>query len=322
MTGGSKLLERNETFGLGSIDDSAGRGLSGQQWIQLARRASRSNCPILISGETGVGKEHLASWLHANSRRKTQPFIPVNCGAVPESLIDSHLFGHLRGAFSGAETDHLGLVRAAEGGTLFLDEVSELTAPTQTRLLRLLQHHEVQPVGRSRPVLVDVRILAATNRDLYDAVAASQFREDLLYRLDVVQLRVKPLRQRLDELPGLLKRFNAEFAQLYDQLELQFDRAAINLLQTYRWPGNIRQLRSVVERLHVLCPGKLVSARQLIEFGQLNDATSPRSPRHMLQQVKREAVQRVLEDSSGSVSRAAAVFGVHRSTIYRWLKLR
>ena len=320
MTGGSKLIERNETFGLGSIDDPNGRGLSGPQWIQVAKRASRSNCPILISGETGVGKEHLASWLHANSRRKTQPFIPVNCGAVPESLIDSHLFGHVRGAFTGADTDHLGLVRAAEGGTLFLDEVSELTASAQTRLLRLLQHREVQPVGRSRPVLVDVRILAATNRDLCDAVAASQFREDLLYRLDVVQLRVRPLRQRLDELPNLLNRFNAEFAQIYDQPELQFDRAALNLLQTYRWPGNIRQLRSVVERLHVLCPGKVVSAQRIIEFGHLNGATSPASPLHLLQQVKQEAVQRVLEDSGGSVKRAAAVFGVHRSTIYRWLK--
>ena len=320
MTGGSKLIERNETFGLGSIDDPNGRGLSGPQWIQVAKRASRSSCPILISGETGVGKEHLASWLHANSRRKTQPFIPVNCGAVPESLIDSHLFGHVRGAFTGADTDHLGLVRAAEGGTLFLDEVSELTASAQTRLLRLLQHHEVQPVGRSRPVLIDVRILAATNRDLCDAVAASQFREDLLYRLDVVQLRVRPLRQRLDELPNLLNRFNAEFAQIYDQPELQFDRAALNLLQTYRWPGNIRQLRSVVERLHVLCPGKVVSAQRIIEFGHLNGATSPTSPLHLLQQVKQEAVQRVLEDSGGSVKRAAAVFGVHRSTIYRWLK--
>ncbi len=320
MTGGSKLLERNETFGLGSIDDPNGRGLSGPQWIQVAKRASRSNCPILISGETGVGKEHLASWLHANSRRKTQPFIPVNCGAVPESLIDSHLFGHVRGAFSGADTDHLGLVRAAEGGTLFLDEVSELTASAQTRLLRLLQHREAQPVGRSRPILVDVRILAATNRDLCDAVAASEFREDLLYRLDVVQLRVRPLRQRLDELPNLLNRFNAEVAQLYDQPELQFDRAALNLLQTYRWPGNIRQLRSVMERLHVLCPGKLVSAQRLIEFGHLNGATSPGSPLHLLQRVKQEAVQRVLEDSGGSVKRAAAVFGVHRSTIYRWLK--
>lgn len=320
MTGGSKLIERNETFGLGSIDDPNGRGLSGPQWIQVAKRASRSNCPILISGETGVGKEHLASWLHANSRRKTQPFIPVNCGAVPESLIDSHLFGHVRGAFTGADTDHLGLVRAAEGGTLFLDEVSELTASAQTRLLRLLQHHEVQPVGRSSPVLVDVRILAATNRDLCDAVAASHFREDLLYRLDVVQLRVRPLRQRLDELSNLLNRFNAEFAQLYDQPELQFDRAALNLLQTYRWPGNIRQLRSVVERLHVLCPGKVVSAQRIIEFGHLNGATSPASPLHLLQQVKQEAVQRVLEDSGGSVKRAAAVFGVHRSTIYRWLK--
>lgn len=320
MTGGSKLIERNETFGLGSIDDPNGRGLSGPQWIQVAKRASRSNCPILISGETGVGKEHLASWLHANSRRKTQPFIPVNCGAVPESLIDSHLFGHVRGAFTGADTDHLGLVRAAEGGTLFLDEVSELTASAQTRLLRLLQHREVQPVGRSRPILVDVRILAATNRDLCDAVAASQFREDLLYRLDVVQLRVRPLRQRLDELSNLLNRFNAEFAQIYDQPELQFDRAALNLLQTYRWPGNIRQLRSVVERLHVLCPGKVVSAQRIIEFGHLNGATSPASPLHLLQQVKQEAVQRVLEDSGGSVTRAAVVFGVHRSTIYRWLK--
>ena len=322
MTGGSKLLERNETFGLGAIDDLGGHGLSDRQWIELAGRAARSNCPILIAGETGVGKEHLANWLHASGPRKAKPFIPLNCGAVPESLIDSQLFGHVRGAFSGATADHLGMVRAAEGGTLFLDEISELTASAQIRLLRLLQHGEVQPVGRSRPLFVNVRIIAATNRDLGEAVAASAFREDLLYRLDVVQLHVKPLRKRLTELPILLNRFNAEFAKLYQQPELQFDREALNLLKAYRWPGNIRQLRSIVERLHVLCPRTLVSARRLLEFGQIAEPTSATSPRRLLQQVKGEAVRRVLADSGDSVSRAAAVFGVHRSTIYRWLKLR
>ena len=183
---------------------SSPRGTPGLD--ELALRAARSNCTILITGETGVGKGHLAKQLHQESPRAQRPFVPVNCGAIPESIIDSQLFGHARGSFTGASSEHLGLVRAAEGGTLFLDEVGELPTSAQTRLLRLLQDREVQPVGHARPIIVDVRVMAATNSDLCEAVETRAFREDLLFRLDVVRLHLKPLRKRLDELETLLRR--------------------------------------------------------------------------------------------------------------------
>lgn len=298
----------------------AGLGLSAEVDSQLATRAAQSNCTLLITGETGVGKGRLARWLHEHSNRRGGPFIPVNCGAIPDTLIDSQLFGHTRGAFTGATTDHLGLVRAAQEGTLLLDEVSELPASAQNRLLRLLQDKEVQPIGHSRPVQVDVRVMAATNIDLHIAVAARKFREDLIFRLDVIRLHVRALRERLDELPDLLRSFNAEFAELYHQSELEFDSAALNVLTTYHWPGNIRQLRTLIERLHVLCPGEQISIGHILEIGQLKLPPLLAEGLAGLDHIKMEQVRRVLADSGGSIARAAAVFGVHRSTIYRWLR--
>lgn len=320
MASGSHVLERLDAFAVEGIESRDGLGATNKRWIELVARAAQSKCTILVTGDTGVGKEHLARWIHANSPRRERPFIPVNCGAIPESIIDSQLFGHVRGSFTGATSDHTGLVRAAQRGTLFLDEVSELPPSAQTRLLRLLQEGEAQPVGHPQPIIVDVRVIAATNRDLKDAVSTSAFRQDLFFRLDVVQLRVKPLRDRVSELPGLLEAFNAEFAALYGQPRLDFDRQAINLLKSYPWPGNIRQLRTVVERLHVLCPAQRVSVQRLLEVGQLTELPATSEAAVSLQRVKAEAVKRVLDDAGGSVARAAAAFGVHRSTIYRWLK--
>jgi transcriptional regulator with PAS, ATPase and Fis domain len=304
-------------------DDHVDGGLaavSSGELTDVARRAARSGCTILITGETGVGKGHLARQIHASSPRADQPFVPINCGAVPESLIDSQLFGHVRGSFTGATNDHIGLVRAAEGGTLFLDEISELPLSAQVRLLRLLQDREIQPVGRPRPVTVDVRVIAATNRDLHQAIVAQRFREDLLYRLDVIRLRVRPLRERLDDLPLLIETFNSELAALYGQEPLKFDRQALAVLRAHRWPGNVRQLRTVIERLHVLCPSHFVNADRLQTIGQLSLHRTGETPgSHHLAEVKLEAIRRVLAESQGSIARAAQVFGVHRSTIYRWL---
>jgi two-component system response regulator HydG len=320
MGSGSYVLDRLDAFAVETVGAQGGHGAPSTRRIELVKRAAASSCTILVTGETGVGKEHLARWIHSHSSRRDHAFVPVNCGAIPETIIDSQLFGHVRGSFTGAAADHLGLVRAAAGGTLFLDEVLELPLSAQARLLRLLQEREVQPVGRPTPIIVDVRVIAASNRDVAQAVAATRFREDLFFRLDVVHLRVRPLRERMAELPHLLASFNAEFAKLYDQPELVWDRQAINMLRAYRWPGNIRQLRSVVERLHVLCPGQKVTPQSLVEFGQLAEPIAATAPPQTLRQVKIEAVRRVLADSGGSVSRAAAAFGVHRSTIYRWLK--
>ena len=320
MASGSNVLDRLDALSVEGIESQGEFATSGKQWIELVKRAARSNCTILITGETGVGKEHLAKWVHSHSLRHDRAFVPVNCGAIPESIVDSQLFGHVRGSFTGATSDHLGLVRAAEGGTLFLDEIGELPMSSQTRMLRLLQEREVQPVGRSGPIIVDVRVIAASNRNLRQAVDDARFREDLLFRIDVIQIRVKPLRERQNEVPVLLETFNREFAEFYRQPKLNVDRGALSLLKNHSWPGNVRQLRSLLERLHVLGPGQAVTVRQLVEIGQLTDRPTCAAPLDSLRQVRTEAVKRVLADAGGSVAKAAATFGVRRSTIYRWLR--
>ncbi len=317
----------------------SGNALRPQRHMQLnsvllekATRIARTTCSVLLTGETGVGKGHVARWLHQNGPRGDQQMIPVNCGAIPEHLIDSQLFGHVRGAFTGAERAHEGLVGAANGGTLLLDEVSELPATAQLRLLRLLEEREAQPVGSSKPQQVDVRVLAATNRDLKQCVAAGNFREDLYYRLNVIELRVPALRERTEEIPALFETFNHEFAKLYDQLPVTLTENANAVLQSYDWPGNVRELRTVTERLHVLCPHEIVSVQKLESCGQLrarcNDARGAGvlievKPDGMLSQRMQEArsaaVRKALAECGGNVSRAARTIGVHRSTLYRWL---
>jgi len=289
-------------------------------YSELAIRAATSGCTILITGETGAGKGHFAKWLHRQSPRASRPFIPVNCGAIPETLIDSQLFGHARGAFSGATHEHLGLVRAADGGTLFLDEVGELPLSAQTRLLRLLQEHEAQPVGHSRPVIVDVRVIAATNISLKHAVRDRAFREDLLYRLDVVSLHVPPLRKRRSEIPGMIDRFNRELGRIYLQAPLPIDAEAIAMLLSHDWPGNIRQLRAVLERLHVLAPGATVTPESLTRIGQLTASPDMQPRVRPITELRADEVRRLMASKGGSVADVADALGVHRSTIYRWLR--
>ena len=286
---------------------------------EMVRRAAESQCTILIDGETGVGKGHLAKWLHQNSTRRDTPFIPVNCGAIPDGIIDSQLFGHTRGSFSGATTEHLGLVRSAHGGTLLLDEVGELPMTAQLRLLRLLQEGEVQPVGQSAPTTVDVRVIAATNVDLEQRVRDRQFREDLLYRLDVIRVTVRPLRDRIEELEYLTDSFNRECARMYKHDPLTFGDDAIQMMRCFEWPGNVRQLRSVIERLHVFCSDKRIDADSLARFGHVA-ADHSDHPRQEMDRARVDTVRRVLAESDGSITRAAQRFGVHRSTIYRWLR--
>ncbi|MCH8344818.1 MAG: sigma 54-interacting transcriptional regulator [Planctomycetes bacterium] len=289
----------------------------------VADRAASVDCPLLLIGETGVGKGVLAEWIHAHSTRSAGPFIPVNCGAIPETLIDSQLFGHARGAFSGADKAHLGLVRAAEGGTLLLDEIGELPLTAQIRLLRLLEEREAQPVGYSRPVQVNVRIIAAAIDDLREAVLRGTFREDLYFRLDIIRLELEPLRQCPQEIRALVDEFNAEFADLYHQPMLEFDQRCWRLLHSYHWPGNVRELRTVMERLHVLCDDRQITIGDLRRFAL--PAESPTSavvrPRS-LQEARLETVTEALAACGGNIARAASTLGVHRSTVYRWLARR
>ena len=287
----------------------------------VTQRAAAVDCPLLVVGETGVGKGVMAEWVHAHSARRTGPFVPVNCGAIPESLIDSQLFGHARGAFSGADKAHKGLVRAAEGGTLLLDEIGALPLTSQTRLLRLLEEREAQPVGFSRPVRVDVRIIVAANQDLREAVRRGNFREDLYFRLDIVPIELPPLRECRQEIPALVEIFNQEFAELYRQGELEFDGGAMRLLQSWRWPGNVRELRTVVERLHVLCSGERITASHLQSVAGQSAANPALSVPKSLIEARMEAVNEALA-THGSIARAASALGVHRSTVYRWLSRR
>jgi DNA-binding NtrC family response regulator len=261
--------------------------------------------------------------------------IPVNCGAIPGDLIDSQLFGHMRGAFTGADRQHIGLVRAAAGGTLLLDEVSELPLTAQVRLLRLLEEREVLPVGCAEPKRVDVRIFASTNSDLRAKVEDGSFRKDLFHRLNVIELRIAPLRERVDEIADLFEQFNHEFADLYDQLPVTVSDAAKRVLRLYDWPGNVRELRIVTERLHVLCPDETVTVDHLARCGQLPvrlgatdsggkavvqiEMKQDRLLPQRMQHARTEAVRRVLARCGGSVSSAAREIGVHRSTLYRWL---
>ncbi len=287
----------------------------------VTQRAAAVDCPLLVVGETGVGKGVVAEWVHAHSARRAGPFVPVNCGAIPDSLIDSQLFGHARGAFSGADKAHKGLVRAAEGGTLLLDEIGALPLASQARLLRLLEEREAQPVGFSQPVRVNVRIIVAANQDLREAVRRGNFREDLYFRLDIVRIELPPLRECRQEIPALVEIFNEEFADLYRQAELEFDSGAMNLLQSWHWPGNVRELRTVVERLHVLCSGELITASHLLSVaGQSAADPTGRVPKS-LDEARMEAVNQALA-THGSIARAASALGVHRSTVYRWLSQR
>ena len=284
-----------------------------------ADRVAHAHCTVLVTGETGTGKGFLAQWLHDHGPRADQPFIAVNCGALPEGIVDSHLFGHERGAFSDAHAATSGLVRAAHGGTLFLDEIGELPHAAQLRLLRLLEEREVQPVGALAPVPVDVRIIAATSRDLEAMVDDGTFRLDLYYRLNVVQLELAPLRRRRREIPALLDALNHELARQISRAPLHFDDAACAHLEQYAWPGNVRELRSVIERLAVLCGEASVTVRDLLTIGQLRPAPAAAPAPDRIDH-RALAAQRLVDDTGGNVSEAARRLGVHRSTVHRWLQ--
>ncbi|WP_137388173.1 sigma-54-dependent transcriptional regulator [Rhodoligotrophos defluvii] len=222
---------------------------------RLGRRAAASNIPILIEGESGVGKEMIARAIQGESDRRGKPFVTVNCGAIPENLVESILFGHEKGAFTGAVQKHIGKFQEADGGTLFLDEVGELPADIQVKLLRAIQEGEIDPVGARKPVKVNIRLISATNRNLIDMVKRGTFREDLYYRLNVFPINVPPLRERLEDIPPLVEHFIVRFAAEEGRKIRGISPTALNMLQSYSWPGNVRQLENAVFRAIVLCEG-------------------------------------------------------------------
>ena len=258
----SKKISGTLTF-----QDLIAKSPSMQQVIRLGQRAAKSQIPILIEGESGVGKELIARAIQGESERAGRPFVTVNCGAIPEQLVESILFGHEKGAFTGAKDRHNGKFQEADGGTLFLDEIGELPLDMQVKLLRALQEGEVDPVGARRPVRVDIRLISATNRNLTQLAESGRFREDLYYRLNVFPIHVPPLRERREDIPHLLAHFVARFAAEEGKKIAGIDPYTLNILANYNWPGNVRQLENAVFRAVVLCDRPVLT---LADFPQIS----------------------------------------------------
>lgn len=276
-------------------------------------RAADVECTVLVSGETGTGKELWARLLHRLGPRRDKPFIPVNCAALTATLAESQLFGHEKGAFTGAAGRSLGVFRAAEGGVVFLDEVGEMPLELQPKLLRVLQQHEVTPVGSSMPVKVDVQVVAATNRDLEVEVVEGRFREDLYYRLNMVEFHVPPLRQRIDDIPQFIDYFSRKFASRYQRSLWVPSSDTMRQFCEYHWPGNIRQLANVIEQAYVLdCVPQLPDRPKSV----VADAALPTMD---LGKLRRAAVRQALRATQGHKGRAAKLLGVHANTMTRLL---
>ncbi len=306
---------------LNGATEVVARSLAMQAVLKRVARFAASDAPVAVLGETGTGKEVVARMLHSSSRRAAQPFVPVNVAALPAELLESELFGHEKGAFTGASTARRGLFEAADKGTLFLDEVGEMPAPLQAKLLRALQDGEIRRVGEAEPFSVDVRVVCATHRDLAEQVRQGAFREDLFYRLKVLTIQVPPLRERREDIMPLALRLLAG-----ERPELRgFTAAAKERLLSYRFPGNVRELQNVIKHGAALATGPEVDAEDLPEDmaggpAEPGPATPPSGALRSLDEVEREHILRVLDACGGSQAEAARVLGVARNTL--WRKLR
>ncbi len=341
------------------FDDLVSRSAAMRQVIRLGQRASQSNIPILIEGESGAGKELIARAIQGSSERAGKPFVTVNCGAIPENLVESILFGHEKGSFTGATDKHLGKFQEADGGTLFLDEVGELRLDMQVKLLRALQSGEIDPVGAKRPVKVDVRIISATNANLAEKTRESLFREDLYYRLNVFPIFIPPLRERPEDVPALTQYFVTRFASEENKPVTGLTPEAMKLLESYSWPGNVRQLENAVFRAVVLCD---TDTLDVVDFPQIANALGvatheckaaanaapfgatmvpARAPSHTvpksapafglsatdiaghmrkLEEIEAEIIRMAIARYNGRMSEVARRLGIGRSTLYRKLK--
>jgi two-component system nitrogen regulation response regulator NtrX len=287
--------------------------------------AAPTNGRVLIIGENGTGKELVARSVHALSHRRSRQFVEVNCAAIPEELIESELFGHVKGAFTGAAADRRGKFETADGGTLFLDEIGDMSLKTQAKVLRALQEQVVEPVGGTNSVKVDVRVLAATNKDLTAEIRAGRFREDLYFRLNVIPIFVPPLRDRADDIPMLAEHFMAEFAREYGRRPKRLDPGAATGLRSYRWPGNVRELRNVIERLMIMVPGDTITFADLAFLdggpGGGSDEGDTSLPLHEARErFERQYILRALAAQHGNISRTAEALGVERSNLYRKMR--
>jgi len=311
--------ERDEQFDHYGI---IGRSRAMEQIIQRAERVAETKSTVLITGETGTGKELIARAIHDRSAQRDMPLIKVNCAAIPESLLESELFGHVRGAFTGATTTKKGKFALADGGTIFLDEIGTISLTVQSKLVRVLQEREFEPLGAERTERVDVRVIAATNRDLRRMVSDGTFQEDLFYRLNVIPIELPPLRERREDVPLLVEHFVAKHAQRIGRRIERIDDSVVAALQQYEWPGNVRELENTIERAVVLSTDPVITAQTISVLG----ATAPQTTglpslklRQNIEWVERETIRRALEASRGVKKDAAELMGISQRALSYYL---
>jgi DNA-binding NtrC family response regulator len=319
-----RLSERRAARHPQALELSQSHGLVGkskpmQQVYHAISRASSTAANVLITGESGTGKELVARAIHYNSHRAACPFVPVNCGGIPEGLLESELFGHVKGSFTGATESRTGFFQAADTGTLFLDEISETSVGMQVKLLRVLQDKRISRVGDSAQHKVDVRIVAATNKDLDNLVTKKLFREDLYFRLSVVTINVPPLRDRENDILLLANVFVEQYARELDRSTVQFSPNAIRVLKDYYWPGNVRELQNVVQRVMIMSDSQTIEAHHLPSLMK-NSVPHDSGNGRTLAQVEMEHIQNVLAGVNGNKTRAAQILGIDRKTLREKLK--
>lgn len=315
---------KEEAFETASFSNIIGKSKKMKELFRLIKRVADSSSIILLYGESGTGKELFARAIHYNSPRKNGPFIAVDCGSIPETLLESELFGHTRGAFTGAVRAKRGLVEEAGGGTLFLDEVGNMSLNFQSKLLRAIQEGEVRPVGSSERITVDVRIVAATNKNLKAEVERGNFREDLYYRLAVIPIPLPPLRERKEDIPLLARHFLEKYSRRTPSPQLSPE--ALGILVNYPWPGNVRELENLMERAALLCEGQAITPAHL----SFETEESPPAPEGVVplkeatektvKIIEKEKILHALEAASGNKARAAKMLGISRGTLYNKLK--
>jgi two-component system nitrogen regulation response regulator NtrX len=319
----SDLQRENQRFRelVGDTPRMIGRSATFQHAVHQATQVARSDVAALLSGESGTGKELLAAHIHRESPVAAGPFVKVNCAAIPTELIESELFGHEKGAFSGAAAMRRGKFELADGGTIFLDEVGDLHEASQAKLLRILQDGELQRVGGEQPIRVTVRVVSATNRPLDELIAQGRFREDLYYRLSVVPIRVPALRERLQDIGELVSYFLAEFCARNNFRPREIDPEVVSMLERYSWPGNVRELRNVVERMAILAPGDPITIES-VPF-EIRHPPPPR-PANGLQEVRdsaeRERIRQALDQTDWNVSGAARLLGTERTSLHKRIR--
>jgi len=287
--------------------------------FRVMEKVARTDSSVLISGESGTGKELVARAIHFSSDRANNRFLPINCGALPENLLESELFGYKRGAFTGAARDKVGLLKAADKGTILLDEIGELPLALQVKLLRALQEREAYPLGANDPVAFDVRVLCATNRNLETEVKAGRFREELLYRINVININLPPLRERQDDIPLLANHFLRKYEKSLSRTAMRFSKGAMRLLINYAWPGNVRELENAVERAAILAETDVIHSHDLPDkLRSMSPVTaSIENTGLTLEELEREHIKRVLDKVENDKVKAAQVLGIHLSTLYR-----